>query len=75
MLARRSGCSVRAVKTFVLFALLASSTVASADEPKVQSLPKKLGREAKVYVLDKELPSMDKTVPMARPRTVLKDKS
>jgi hypothetical protein len=63
------------VKTFVIFALLALSTAASADESKTQPRERKLGREAKVYVLDKELPSMDKTVPLSRPRPVLKDKS
>jgi hypothetical protein len=60
---------VRRVKTFALAALLACSSVASADVAKMQPAPHKLGRDARVFVLDKDAPSADKTVPLARPRT------
>jgi hypothetical protein len=52
-------------------AVLATSTFAFADAPKVQRQESKLGRdaEARVYVLDKDVPSLDKTVTIARPQT------
>jgi hypothetical protein len=62
------------VKTLVLSALLAFSAVASADAPKVQARPNKLDRDAHVFVMDKEAPSLDKTVTLARSRPVLKNK-
>ena len=66
---------MRAVKTFAILGLLAFSSVAAADGTKAQSLPRKLGREAKVYVMDKDPPPTEKTVRLARPLTSLKDKS
>jgi hypothetical protein len=69
------------VKALVLSLLLGVSAVAAADVAKVQPAPRKLDRDARVlgrdardYVMDKEAPSLDKTVPLARPRTQLKDK-
>jgi hypothetical protein len=58
----------------MIAALLAASTAAFADAPKVQREPRKLDREARVYVMDKDVPSLDKTVTLARPRTTLSSK-
>jgi hypothetical protein len=58
-----------------IVALLAAlSTSAFADAPKVQRQPRKLDREARVYVMDKDAPSIDKTVTLARPRATLSSK-
>ncbi len=54
--------------------VVAISGAAFADAPKLQSPPRKLDREARVYVMDKDTPSLDKTVTLARPRTSLKNK-
>ena len=33
-----------------------------------------LGRDERVYVMDKDVPSLDKTVPLVKPRIVFKNK-
>ncbi len=66
---------MRRVKVLLVTALLATSGAAFADTAKVQREPGKLDREARVYVMDKDAPSVDKTVTLAaRPRTSLKNK-
>lgn len=62
------------MKTLLLGALLAASALARADAPKLSTRAAKLGREARVFVLDKEAPPMDKTVPLSRTRPALKNK-
>jgi hypothetical protein len=54
--------------------LLAFSATAFADSPKGAPIPKKLERDERVYVMDKDAPSLEKTVPMARPRVADKNK-
>lgn len=44
--------------------VLAFSTAALADAPKNAPVPKKLPKEERVYVMDKDAPSADKTVPL-----------
>ena len=51
--------------------LLAFSATAFADAPKNAPLPKKLPREERVYVMDKDAPSLDKTVPLLSSRTIV----
>ena len=51
--------------------LLAFSATAFADAPKNAPLPKKLPKEERVYVMDKDAPSADKTVPLVAPRLVV----
>jgi hypothetical protein len=53
---------------------LAISASAFADQPKGAPTPKKLERDERVYVMDKDAPSLEKTVPMARPRIAFKNK-
>ncbi|HEX4462334.1 MAG TPA: hypothetical protein VIA18_30365 [Polyangia bacterium] len=51
---------------------LASFAVCGADEGKSASRAEaKMGHEARVYVIDKEAPSVDKTVRLERPRAIL----
>ena len=50
------------------------SATAFADAAKNAPTPKKLAPDARVYVMDKDAPSIDKTVPMARPRVAFKNK-
>jgi hypothetical protein len=54
--------------------LLAFSATAFADAPKNAPLPKKLPKEERVYVMDKDAPSADKTVPLVATRVVSKNK-
>ena len=54
--------------------ILAMSVTAMADAPKGAPTPQKLERDERVYVMDKDAPSLDKTVPMARPRVAFKNK-
>lgn len=63
------------MKPFVAMAVLALSLVARADAPKSAATPRKLPPEARAYVADKDVPSLDKTVAIARvPRPASKDK-
>jgi hypothetical protein len=68
------GCSLRLVKAVLLGVLLAFSATAFADAPKNTPTPQKLGRDERVYVMDKDAPSLDKTVPLVKPRIVFKNK-
>ena len=54
--------------------LLAFSATAFADAPKNAPLPKKLPKEERIYVIDKDAPSADKTVPLVAARVVSKNK-
>ena len=54
--------------------LLAFSATAFADAPKNAPPPKKLPKEERVYVMDKDAPSADKTVPLVATRVVSKNK-
>jgi hypothetical protein len=54
--------------------LLAFSATAFADAPKDAPVPKKLPKEERVYVMDKDAPSADKTVPLVATRVVSKNK-
>jgi hypothetical protein len=62
------------VKALLIGGLLAFSATAFADAPKGASTPKKLAPEERVYVIDKDAPSLEKTVPMARPHVAFKNK-
>ena len=62
------------MKLLLLIVGLAISGTALADQPKGAPTPKKLERDERVYVMDKDAPSLDKTVPMARPRIAFKNK-
>jgi len=62
------------VKALLIGMTLAISTAALADAPKNAPVPKKLPREERVYVMDKDAPSLDKTVPLFHARIVSKDK-
>ena len=62
------------MKALLLGVLLAFSATAFADAPKNAPAPPKLGRDERVYVMDKDAPSLDKTVPLLRPRIVFKNK-
>ena len=62
------------MKSLMIAAVLAASTAALADAPKVQRQPRKLDHEARVFVMDKDAPSVDKTVSLARPRATLSPK-
>ena len=67
------------MKPFAAFAFLGIVALASpgarADMAKPAEAPRKLGHEARVYVLDKEAPPADKTVRLTpAPRTALKNK-
>lgn len=66
------GCSLPLVKALLIgMTLLFSTTAALADAPKNAPVPKKLPREERVYVMDKDAPSADKTVPLMQPRVVV----
>ena len=52
------------MKALVVVGLLAFSAAAFADAPKNVPAPKKLPKEERVFVLDKDAPSADKTVPL-----------
>ena len=60
------------MKLVVALMSCAFSLVAAADEgkssPRVQQ---KMGHEARVYVIDKDAPSVDKTVRLEHPRAML----
>jgi len=71
---RVGGCRLRGVKVLIIGGLLALSATAFADSPKGAPTPKKLAPDERVYVMDKDAPSLDKTVPMARPRVAFKNK-
>lgn len=62
------------MKGLLLIGVLALSGSAFADQPKGAPVPKKMKPDAPVYVMDKDAPSIDKTVPMARPRIAFKNK-
>lgn len=63
------------MKPLCLAIVLAFSFVARADAPKPFTAPRKLPREARLYVVDKDAPSFDKTVSIARvPRPASKNK-
>lgn len=62
------------MKALLIGVLLAFSTVAFADAPKNAPVPKKLPKEERVYVMDKDAPSADKTVPLVATRVVSKNK-
>jgi hypothetical protein len=51
--------------------LLAFSATAFADAPKSAPIPKKLPKEERVYVMDKDAPSADKTVPLLSSRNIV----
>ena len=68
------GCSLRHVKAILISVMLAFSAAAFADTPKNAPTPRKLGRDERVYVMDKDAPSLDKTVPLVKPRIVFKNK-
>ncbi len=68
------GCSLRLVKAILMGVLLAFSASAFADAPKNAPTPRKLGRDERVYIMDKDAPSLDKTVPLVKPRIVFKNK-
>jgi len=68
-------CSLPVVKASLIAGLLlAFSATAFADAPKNAPLPKKLPKEERVYVMDKDAPSADKTVPLFQTRVVSKNK-
>ena len=62
------------MKALLIGGLLALSVTAFADSPKGAPTPRKLERDERVYVMDKDAPSLDKTVPLARPRVAFKNK-
>lgn len=62
------------MKAVLLGVLLAFSATAFADAPKNPPTPSKLGRDERVYVMDKDAPSLEKTVPLVKPRIVFKNK-
>lgn len=62
------------MKALLIGMALAISASAFADQPKGAPTPKKLERDERVYVMDKDAPSLEKTVPMARPRIAFKNK-
>lgn len=74
LLQKVGGCSLRLVKAILIGMTLAFSTAALADAPKNASLPKKMPKEERVYVMDKDAPSADKTVPLFTARVVSKNK-
>ncbi len=57
------------MKPLLIGMLLALSPAAFADAPKNAPVPKKLPKEERVYVMDKDAPSADKTVPLLSTRT------
>lgn len=59
------------MKLLVLGMLLAFSPAAFADAPKNAPVPKKLPKEERVYVMDKDAPSADKTVPLLSSRSII----
>jgi hypothetical protein len=70
---------VRAVKPLTAALLLAlaplAPSVARGDVGKPAPAPRKLDREARVFIVEKEAPPLDKTIRLAHaPRSVLKDK-
>ncbi len=52
------------MKPLLIGMLIAFSPAAFADAPKNAPVPKKLPKEERVYVMDKDAPSADKTVPL-----------
>lgn len=64
------------MKLLAVLTFCSLAVAARADEgkssPRAQA---KMSHEARVYVLDKEAPSVDKTVRLEHPRPALKDKS
>ncbi len=59
------------MKALVVAGLLAFSAAAFADAPKNAPIPKKLPKEERVYVMDKDAPSADKTVPLLSSRSIV----
>ena len=51
--------------------LVFSTTAAFADAPKNAPVAKKMPKEERVYVMDKDAPSADKTVPLMQLRVVV----
>ena len=72
MLRRAAGSAkFRRVKLVAALLLCSFSVAARADEGKSSSraqaqAPQKMGHEARVYVIDKDAPSLDKTVRLER---------
>ena len=62
------------MKALFIGGLLLFAGTAFADAAKNAPTPRKLDRNERVYVVDKEAPSLDKTVPLVRPRIVFKNK-
>lgn len=65
---------MRPVKVVTIMSLLAFSALAFADVAKTTAPARKMPREARVFVLDKEAPSLDKTVALTHGRPLLKNK-
>jgi len=59
------------VKALLIGMTLVFSTAALADAPKNAPVPKKLPKDERVYVMDKDAPSADKTVPLLSARSVV----
>lgn len=60
------------MKLVVAMMLCSFAVAARADEGKSSSQAQaKMGHEARVYVVDKEAPSVDKTVRLEHPRAML----
>ncbi len=68
------GCSLRRVRVLLIGGLLLVSATVFADAAKNAPTPRKLDRNERVYVVDKDAPSLEKTVPLARPRIGFKNK-
>jgi hypothetical protein len=62
------------VKSLALIVSLAFSSLALGDNAKTPAPANKLGSEARVFVVDKEVPSLDKTVPLQHARLATKNK-
>ena len=62
------------MKAILIGMALVFSTAALADAPKNAPVPKKMPKEERVYVMDKDAPSADKTVPLYQARVVSKNK-
>jgi hypothetical protein len=62
------------VKALLTGGLLLLSAAAFADAPKNPPTPHKLDRNERVYVVDKDAPSAEKTVSLTPPRIVFKNK-
>ncbi|HEX9100611.1 MAG TPA: hypothetical protein VF997_00335 [Polyangia bacterium] len=59
------------MKALLIAGLLAFSAAAFADAPKNAPVPKKLPKEERVYVMDKDAPSADKTIPLVSSHSIV----